>query len=276
MRRLGHRRRGHPIDPVLTWEAGPRRNADWCPAKAAVVAHWSIDGSLSRSVLALTRELTRSGHEVVLVSSASAPQTGVDPVVLGEGVTLFRRPNSGYDFGTWHSALSHFQGLRAAQQVVLANDSMAGPFASLEPILARMAKSSAQVWSLTASQQMTWHPQSYFVCYRDSVLADEPLRRFWDGVQAHEDKSAVIHNYELGLGRLLRAQRYRVDVAFPSADLLVGRRKNPTIRGWRALLDAGLPMVKRQLLTDPTVAADAVEIPGEIKRRYSEDVFDWM
>jgi hypothetical protein len=52
--------------------------------------------------------------------------------------------------------------------------------------------------------------------------------------------------------------------------------QNPTILGWRRLLDAGFPFVKRQLLREPQVAPDAVEIPEHLLSRYGVAVREWV
>lgn len=271
-------RAGAPVDPVLEWEQGPRRPADWSPQRAAVVAHWSPDGALSRSVRALVTSLAECGFQTLLVSAAQLNGTGRPGgwPDAPEGASLYRRPNSGYDFGTWSAVLAAFPQIAAAQEVILANDSMAGPFAPMTGLVERMLRIPADVWSLTDSHQFGWHPQSYFVGYRRGVLRERPLHDFWASVRVHGSKDEVIRRYELGLGRVLIREGYTTAVAFPSETVVRHRGDNPTIKAWHALLAAGCPLVKRQLLSEPEVAVDAAEVPAEVMSRFGADIKEWV
>ncbi len=272
-------RRGssEPVDLTLEWEAGVRLSENWRPDTVAVLAHWSKGSSLSRSVRGLAESLSDCGYQVVLVSAAefTGHRPGGGWYDIPESASLYRRPNSGYDFGTWSATLQALPQLSRAHEVILANDSMLGPFESLSPLLERMRGTPSDVWSLTDSVQFGWHPQSYFVGYRNGVLDALALREFWRSVRVHNSKDEVIRNYELGLGRLLQREAFSTAVAFPSDSVVTDKGDNPTIRAWRALLDAGFPMVKRQLLTEQ-VAADSGEIPEEVRRRFGADVKEWI
>ena len=268
---------GEPLDLSLEWEAGEVLDGGWSPIRVALVAHWSADGHLSRSVRTLAAELVAADFHVVVVSAAECEgrRPGADQL-LPRGVTVLRRPNKGYDFGSWAAVLAAFPELAKAEDVVLANDSMVGPFGSLSGILERMTTSRADVWSMTESEQFTWHPQSYFVGYRNGVLTDPELASFWSGIRVHESKDDVIWNYELGQGQLIRQQGYSTAAAFAADSLRIPASENPTIKAWRGLLDLGLPLVKRQLITEPEVAQDAGDIPDELLRRFDVDVKEWL
>lgn len=277
MRWFRRRPAGDPLELSLTWEAGEEVDPAWQPERAAVIAHWSGDGTLSRSIRTLAGDLAANGFEVLLVSAAGfeGPRPGMaEP--LPRGVTLLRRPNSGYDFGTWSAVLAAFPGLPRAAEVALANDSMVGPFAPLAPVLRRMSAVECDVWSMTESEQFSWHPQSYFVVYRGGVLAQQALADFWSGVRVHDSKRDIIWNYELGQGQLLRREGLHTEAAFPAAPMGIPSTVNPTIKAWRALLAAGLPMVKRQLITEPEVAEDSAEVSDEVRRRFAADVKEWL
>lgn len=271
------RREGGPVDLTLTWASGPRLSEEWRPERVAVIAHWSEDGRCSRSLRTLATEFTECGFEVLVVSANERAPVGAGQWPGGgDPVSLYRRPNSGYDFGTWAAALEGFPGIGAAQEVILANDSMVGPFASLREVVERGLRMHADVWSVTDSRQFGWHPQSFFVGYRGGVLAEPALRNFWRGIRVQESKGSIIRKYELGLGRLLSREGYSAAAVFPCESLVHGRRQNPTIRAWRSLLQAGFPMVKRQLLTDPEVAKDSAEIADDVFARYHTDINDWL
>ena len=69
--------------------------------RVAILAHWSDSVRLSRSVRTIVSTLVEAGYRVVLVSTAEEhdPLDWVDD--RPDSVTVIRRPNFGYDFGSW-------------------------------------------------------------------------------------------------------------------------------------------------------------------------------
>jgi lipopolysaccharide biosynthesis protein len=242
-------------------------------SRAAVVAHWSRTPRLSRSVRRLLAELRSGGYTVVLVSTceASAPLDLADT----PDVTVLRRANIGYDFGSWAVALDRYPALTGAEHLLLLNDSLAGPFASLGPLLDRFHSTVADVWSVTDSDELVPHVQSWCVGYRHGVLRDGPLAGFWRGVRHHPGKQDTIWWGELRLSRLLARSGLAVEVAVPHAEI-VGAAENPTLQGWRGLLDHGVPLVKRELLRNPHLVPDGRDVRPELRRRFGVDVEDWL
>ena len=50
---------------------------------------------------------------------------------------------------------------------------------------------------------------------------------------------------------------------------------NPTIDGWKAILDAGVPFVKRTLLTHRGLEKIAEEASDYVKEKYHVNVSEW-
>jgi len=240
----------------------------------AVLAQYSPDERVPPSFHRLVSEFSWLGYHVIIASAADGerPLDWSEP--LPAGVSVFRRANLGYDFGSWASVLNEYPQVRRAQHVVLANDSMVGPFSSLRPIIGSFERAVADVWGVVRSHQMRPHLQSYFIGYRNGVLDREPLRRFWRRVRVQPTKQAVIERYELGLGRALDRARIRTEAAY-DGKVMVGDL-NPAIVGWRQLLGAGFPFVKRELLTNPEVVPDASGVPAAVRELYGEDVTRWL
>ena len=243
--------------------------------KVAVLAHWSRSPRLSKSVTTTVMALVDAGYRVVVVSTAESPEPldwGVDRPT---GLTVMRRPNVGYDFGSWATALYRYPGIADAERVLLLNDSIVGPFTTIEPLLQKFQASTADVWAVTDTVQFEYHLQSYVLGFTGKSLREAPLQAFWRDVCVEASKDDVIWRYEIGLSRLLRRERYGVDVAVPWRHL-VPEGRNPAIIGWQGLLDRGFPFVKRELLTDPKVAPDGEMVPIELRRRFAIDVAEWV
>lgn len=270
------RRLVNEVCPPPRWESGPDAR-EWAGAeRIAVLVHWSADGSVSRSVSELVQQLDRNGYLVAVGSTCES----AEPLVWSHGrpdtVAVYRRPNVGIDFGTWGAMLSAYPRLRNAPNVLLLNDSLVGPFAPLEGILARFEQADCDVWGLVDSNQMSPHFQSHFVGYRGGVLTDPPLAHFWSSIRLQPSKATMIRRYERGLHPLLQRVGYRLGVGFPWQQV-VANGQNPTIHGWRRLLDHGFPWVKRELIWKPyPLLTDAGDVPGEVVRRFGTDPAEWL
>jgi lipopolysaccharide biosynthesis protein len=260
---------------AVTVEGGDEPLATQPADRVAFIAHWAAVGRLSRSVVALVTTLTDAGYAVVLVSACEVSEALEWPAGRPRGVTVLRRPNLGYDFGSWATAIDRYPRALEADRVLLLNDSMLGPFGPIDHLLELFHASAADVWGITDTTQFGHHLQSYCLGFRGRSLAERPLRRFWNDIRAEPTKTDVIWRNEIGLSSLLRRERFAWDVAVPY-QRLVREGENPTIIGWRALLDRGVPFVKRQLVNQPEVAPDSDQVRPEVQRRFATDVDDWL
>lgn len=258
--------------PVLEAGTPPPANAQ----RVAFFAHHASRPQVSQSVAALTGELTANGYHVVLVSSSEFAEPLQWPEGMPEGVTVLRRDNVGYDFGSWAAGLDHYPMAAAAPYVLLVNDSLVGPFASLAKLLADFEASRADVWALVDTTQEKYHVQSYFVGYRRGVLADKALRKFWGNIRVEPDKLMIVRRYEIGGTQWLLRHGYSIEVAFPYSTV-VADGFNPTSFGWRRLLAHGFPFVKREMvLTPPDLIPDAHDVPTVVRERFGVDVREWV
>ncbi len=145
--------------------------------------------------------------------------------------------------GPGPSASSSSRSCAGYERVILANDSMVGPFASIRALCSTSSRrSGADVWGLTDTRQFSHHLQSYFLglsrrCSRRAgaarVLSRRPARAHEaSGHPAQRDRpeSAAVHGGVCLGGSISRA----------SGSSSFG--ENPVIRGWHQLLRAGFPV----------------------------------
>lgn len=228
----------------------------------------------------LVAQLAGFGYDVVVSSACDAPEPLKWSHVPSDAdlarVSVYRRPNVGYDFGSWAQALDTFPRLRDAQVTLLVNDSLLGPFRPIAPVLAELEADSNPVWGLVSTTQDAPHLQSHFVAYRDGVLHHPRLRRFWSGIRVQPTKRDLIESYEIGLARQLRRGHLSIGVGFPW-QRVVGPGANPTSQGWRRLLLWGFPFVKRELVVrPPSEVADVADVPPVVRDMFSQDVMEWV
>lgn len=246
--------------------------------RVAFLAHWSAGRPQSRSVQTLVAELQRLGYRVVVSSTSPAEGQlefcGEYGVRIDE-LTVLRRPNTGYDFGSWAVAMSAREELLGLPYVLVVNDSLVGPFDRLDTVVADFEATTADVWGMVESNQFCSHVQSYFRGFRFGALIEPRLRRFWRDIRVIPDKRQLIARYEFGFAAFLARYGYS-SAAFVHHSEVVTDGLNPTIYGWRALLDAGVPFVKRELLNHPDLAPDGHRIAAVIAHRYRSDVAEWI
>lgn len=263
------------VAPQLRHESGP--SFDAASQQVAVVAHWSQRPELSRSVQTLLAEFIEAGYTCALVSSAetTGPLQFTDGR-LAESVTVLRRPNVGYDFGSWAAFLAAFEPVRRAPRVILANDSLVGPFDTIAPILAGFDSSGADIWGVTSSDQDCPHLQSYMIGYTDGVLASPALQDFWRGIRVQRTKKGLIRAYEQGLSRVISRNGLSAGAYFPWQSV-AQQGQNPTTLGWRRLILSGFPFVKRELvLHPPPELSDAGDVAAVVRQTWGEDVYAWV
>lgn len=255
-------------------EADDERRASRFSGRTAILAHWAADGRVGRSASELTRAVGNAGYTVVVVSTAP----GVTPLEWTggrpPGIVVLRRPNIGYDFGSWATALERYPSIADCDHVLMLNDSLVGPFNSIEHLLDHFHASAADVWGVTDSTQFHHHLQSYCLGFARQSLREAPLARFWGGIRSWASRIEVIQANELGLSRLLASEHFVTEAAIPYWRV-VKENQNPTILGWRRLLDLGFPFVKRQLLREPHVAPDSAQVRVEVWRRFGVRIDEW-
>jgi lipopolysaccharide biosynthesis protein len=245
--------------------------------RIAFLAHWSEGEHQSRSTVRLIAELQRLGYRVVVCSTSEAPgrlDFGSDDVRLDE-LTVLRHRNEGYDFGSWAVAMAAREELLDRPYVLVVNDSLVGPFAPLDAVVADFEQTTADVWGMVESNQFASHLQSFFRGFRYGVLAEPAMRRFWRDLRVIPDKSNLIEAYEFGFTEFLARHGFST-TQFVHHSEVVGEGLNPTIIGWRALLDAGVPFVKRELVRNPHLAPDGGRLTAVVADRHGTNVADWL
>jgi lipopolysaccharide biosynthesis protein len=242
---------------------------------------------------------------VLFVTNAERlqPEAHESLKLLCNGILI--RRNIGYDFGALREGIEHFQLPRDnTEMLILANDSVYGPFTPLDDILGRVNFDVADLWGVTDSWQHRYHLQSFFLVAGRRAMRDPAWAGFWSLVRPVASKIWVIRRYEVGFTqRMLRAglrcnaiwsyssvirsaeseflNSSKPKDAVQQPDQSTTRRTtqildirssyearmplNPTSDLWKTLLRLGFPFIKRELLRDnPGKLADLVDWSYEV------------
>ena len=194
---------------------------------------------------------------IVVVDDLQAYASGPD-LDFAEAVCV--RSNRGYDFGAWAAVIAQTPDITRLRLLVLANDSVYGPFEKFPAMLRRVETIDADVVGVTESYQITHHLQSYMLFFRQSALRNPVFQKFWRGVKTG-GREFVIRNYELKLMALMQSAGLRTATLFP----ITKEDCNPTLKYWRELVQSGFPFIKVQLLRDNPAGADLSEWEAVVK-----------
>ena len=202
--------------------------------RVAVFIHFDGAGAVREHTLHYVRALHAAGLSVLFVTNSGKlrpeAMAALQPICAG----IVIRRNIGYDFGAMREGLTHLGLPRAdTEMVVLANDSIYGPFGPLDDMIARIDFAEADIWGATDSWQRRYHVQSYFLAAGRTALESKAWREFWDKIRPVKSKTWVVNNYEVGLSqqmlrgglRLSSIWRYHELVRDVNASWLMRPRK---------------------------------------------------
>jgi lipopolysaccharide biosynthesis protein len=265
--------------------------------KYCVFSHFDAGQRVERYVLYYLQSLKACGYEIVLVSTA--PSLSGDDLICLKDVcnTVCLRENVGYDFGSFKAGIGLLKQHGAkVERLLVANDSVFGPFNNLQPLLRSMERQDIDLYGLTDSHDHGYHLQSYFISYSARVYDSPVFDKFWSSVDLISSstdnfKQKIVHNYEVGGSQHFIDAGCTYAVAFPYRDVLermfrhtldrLERSREPTSDlviqpgelvynlnashcYWDELIDMGLPFIKRELLTKNPTATDVSNWPQKI------------
>lgn len=244
--------------------------------RSAVIAHWWPSAEFNRSVHTLVSELCRTGFAVTVVSSCPSRQPLDFLHSQDAAIRVLRRENRGHDFGSWSNAIRFDPAILDSEEVLIANDSLVGPFTNISDLL--NASTTADVEGLTISTETgRQHVQSYWLHHFNSVSQSPGVLAFWtdESKSLSKRKNEIVHDYEIGYSELLLNSGYSLAAKFKTERSWF-EFENPTIAEWRYLLHQGMPFVKRELLWKPGLGPGSPFLVDEVRRQHGVNVWDWL
>ncbi|MFT9149449.1 MAG: rhamnan synthesis F family protein, partial [Acetobacter sp.] len=189
----------------------------------------------------------------VILSGSNYIEKETDLFLKRNKITAWIRPNGGLDFGAWQFLL-HARVIERADHVLLANDSVYGPFCSLDRFLHRRVGLHYPAWGMVASRVGGGHLQSWFMLLSRAVLETGPVRRVFALPFADMTRDEIIRHGELGLSAAIKKAGFPLHAAWSDLDAPHPRllpATNPMHARWRSLVTSGqVPFIKRELLRD--------------------------
>ncbi|WP_375237019.1 rhamnan synthesis F family protein [Microbacterium schleiferi] len=151
-----------------------------------------------------------------------------------------------------------------ADEVVFTGDDVFGPVGGYDELFARMHHRSAHLWCMTdiveehtdkeTSLRLGW------IAVRRPALESPSWSAYWSSLDEREPAHAAArYRAERGFARHFRALGWRFDVAFPQHNFPSG---DPALYNAELLIDAGCPIVIRDVFADYPLALDQHAVSG--------------
>jgi len=182
--------------------------------RVAVFNHYDRQGVVHDFVAHYIRQLTEAGFTIIFVSNSPGLSQATVERLLPSCALILRRANVGYDFGALKDGIAQIPTLERVDSLLLANDSVYGPFHALGDIVARMDQ-SADVWGITDNWAHRFHLQSFFLLFGRTAVQSPAFARFWSAVRYVQSKEWIIEKYEIGLTGALVAGGLTCRALFP-------------------------------------------------------------
>src|SRR5262249_39481849 len=134
--------------------------------RVAVFVHFDRQGTVHDFVLHYLAEIAQAGFTTVFVSNAPRldPER-IDRIAPFCGA-IVQRANVGMDFGAYKDGIGTLPRLDQLEALLLANDSVYGPFHDLGDVIGRMNLAEADVWGITDSWERRVPPPGYLLLFR--------------------------------------------------------------------------------------------------------------
>ena len=227
---------------------------------------------IRKNVYHYLNELILAGFDIVFICTSDII-SNVDLEKLSRCcIRIIHRENKGYDFYGWKTGLEKYPYYNAHAALLLANDSVLGPFFSIKDIITRLENCDADIVGMTDCPNIYPHLQSYFLYCKKSVIASDEFVGFFNQVDVLGFKMAIIRKYEIGFSRLL-SHRFKLSALYslesaldriPDTEPYTERPKNridPSSQLWKPLItELKFPFLKKSILTRRGVSIAEVSV----------------
>ena len=158
---------------------------------------------IKENVYYYLNELRLAGFDIIFISSSNTLSKDDLEKLSSQCIKIINRENKGYDFYGWKIALREYPDYRMHKALLLANDSVLGPFFSIKNIINRLENEEADIIGMTDSLQFHPHLQSYFLYCKKTVTNSQEFIGFFNSIDVLGFKMAIVRKYEVGFSQSL-------------------------------------------------------------------------
>lgn len=175
-------------------------------SRLGIVVMYDIDGVAHDYLLYYLNSLKKVCNKLVLVVNGII-QTESKKKCCSIVDAVYIRNNEKLDIGAYIDVIHNYLSLDEClkfDEIVLANDTLFGPFKEFVDIFHDMDEIECDVWGLNINPfKYLNHIQSYFYCFRNQTIKE--ALKYWDNIKLPNPytKSMFIGAYEIGLSNYL-------------------------------------------------------------------------
>lgn len=216
--------------------------------KVALYASYQTGKDLPGYVRFALRHLAETDFHVVLLTNDRELSEDTYKFIADNDIELFLTRNHGFDFGMWHRYLKLKVNSPAADgaqeamgnldRLLVLNDSIVYFQNNFEKFFAEAEKSNADVISLTSSNEIYPHLQSFFLYMKQPALGAFFMHLFETPEQ--DDFMSTVRNMEIGLSEKFVEAEVRMEALYPT--------EGKALFSAKELIEQGTGFIKRKLL----------------------------
>lgn len=220
--------------------------------------HYNKYDELSGHVLYQLEQLRPLFSKLIVISNSQLTESAT--LTLKElGIAeVIQRENLGFDFAAWRDGMTHvgFERLADFDSVTLMNDTCFGPLWDMSDLVEDFEqRQSVDFWGMTNFRKTKYfeeHLQSYFISFKNHVVASEVFQKFWTSIKTFTDVQDVIDNYETRVTSVLTEVGYRYDAVFNTIESEAEDLIHPDFSYYRPIstLEHKVPFIKLKAFTD--------------------------
>ena len=246
--------------------------------KIALYASYQTGKDLPGYVRFALRHLAATDFHVVLLTNDRELSEETYKFIADNDIELFLTQNHGFDFGMWHRYLKlkvnnptagvAQESMGNLDRLLVLNDSIVYFQNNFEKFFAEAEKSTADVVSLTSSNEIYPHLQSFFLYMKQPALGAFFMHLFETPEQ--EDFLSTVRHMEIGLSEKFVEAEVRMEALYPtegkalfSARELIEQGSDPL---WKKVARAWRPP-KGQSFSGSAWAADGKIFPTSPDRK---------
>lgn len=198
--------------------------------RALLFASYSNNGVVSKETLFLLKELKRYVDCIFFVSdSPLIEKSALEVLDIVDSLECKRHRM--YDFGSYSIAWKNFvknYDVGIFDEVLLANDSILGPFKDIEGFFEESKNNAADLFGLTINNYgylnsesnghsiFQPHIQTYFVLLKKRFFRSKCWEDFISSVSHTNCKKQIVIDYEMGLSRVAISNGFKIDCYYKS------------------------------------------------------------
>jgi rhamnosyltransferase len=211
--------------------------------KICVFAHFDDSNHIADYVINYLAEIHNNGFDIIFVSTCRSLNWQVISLYCYK---IILRDNIGLDFGSYKCGIQAIEQPDQYQKLLIANDSVYGPFRPLTNIFQQMQNSP--FWGLTMSYEYAQHLQSYFLVLDKSVWHSKAFKKFWQRVRLLKQRKLIIVNYEIGFSQYMQQAGFKLESFVPET-IAKHSQVSTCHYYWRELItNYPFPFIKLNLL----------------------------